>query len=104
MDGIGYLSDCGLWHWARSDLGGSAFSASRELAIDIQPLSDYEQISLLLGQAAEEKVTHPGTTIAGHLFLQAKRKVINQGLSLKWLKYQIDALIHTLSKTSECYV
>jgi MutS2 family protein len=35
--------------------GFTAFSASRELAIDIQPLSDYEQISLLLGQSAEAR-------------------------------------------------
>ena len=33
--------------------GFTAFSASRELALDIQPLADYEQISLLLGQSAE---------------------------------------------------
>ena len=57
--------------------GFTAFSARRELALDIHPLSDYEQISLLLGQSAEEKVTHPGTTIKGHLFFQAKRKVID---------------------------
>ena len=35
--------------------GFTSFSASRELAIDIQPLSDYEQISLLLGQSAEAR-------------------------------------------------
>ena len=57
--------------------GFTAFSASHELALDIQPLSDYKQISLLLGQSAEEKVTHPGTTIEGHFFFQAKCKVID---------------------------
>jgi DNA mismatch repair protein MutS2 len=35
--------------------GFTAFSASRELALDIQPLSDYEQISLLLRQSAEAR-------------------------------------------------
>ena len=35
--------------------GFTAFSASHKLAIDIQPLSDYEQISLLLGQSAEAR-------------------------------------------------
>ena len=35
--------------------GFTVFSASRELAIDIQPLADYEQISLLLGQSAEAR-------------------------------------------------
>ena len=35
--------------------GFTAFSASHELALDIQPLSDYEQISLLLRQSAEAR-------------------------------------------------
>ena len=35
--------------------GFTAFSASHELARDIQPLSDYEQISLLLRQSAEAR-------------------------------------------------
>jgi len=35
--------------------GFTAFSASHELALEIQPLSDYEQISLLLRQSAEAR-------------------------------------------------
>jgi len=35
--------------------GFTEFSASRELALEIQPLSDYEQISLLLRQSAEAR-------------------------------------------------
>ena len=35
--------------------GFTSFSASHELALDIQPLSDYEQISLLLRQSAEAR-------------------------------------------------
>lgn len=48
--------------------GFTVFSSSRELALDIHPLSDYEQISLLLGQSAEEEATHSGTTVEGHRF------------------------------------
>ena len=35
--------------------GFTEFSASHELALEIQPLSDYEQISLLLRQSAEAR-------------------------------------------------
>jgi DNA mismatch repair protein MutS2 len=35
--------------------GFTAFSASHELALDIQPLADYEQISLLLRQSTEAR-------------------------------------------------
>jgi len=35
--------------------GFTSFSASRELALNLQPLSDYEQIFLLLGQSAEAR-------------------------------------------------
>jgi len=44
------------FHRIREILAGfTAFSASHELAISIQPLSDYEQISLLLRQSAEAR-------------------------------------------------
>ena len=46
----------------------TSFSASRELAINLQPLSDYERISLLLGQSAEARrllTLEPGLSIGG---------------------------------------
>ena len=48
--------------------GFTSFSASRELAITLQPLSDYEQISLLLKQSAEARQLlsrEPGFSIGG---------------------------------------
>jgi len=44
------------FHRVREILAGfTSFSASRELALDLRPISDYEQVSLLLRQSAEAR-------------------------------------------------
>ncbi len=56
----------------------TAFSASRELAITLKPRHDYEQISLLLGQAAEARQLlslEPGFSIGGVLDIREAAKM-----------------------------
>ncbi len=48
--------------------GYASFSASRELAFELKPLADYEQIALRLGQSAEARhllALEPGFSIGG---------------------------------------
>jgi DNA mismatch repair protein MutS2 len=58
--------------------GFTAFSASRELAITLKPQHDYEQISLLLGQAAEARQLlslEPSFSIGGVLDISEAAKM-----------------------------
>ncbi|MBI4289799.1 MAG: endonuclease MutS2 [Chloroflexi bacterium] len=48
--------------------GFTSFSASRQLALDLQPVTDYQQVALLLRQSAEARnllCVKPGFTIGG---------------------------------------
>jgi len=58
--------------------GFTSFSASRELATTLKPLQDYEQISLLLRQAAEARQLHgldPAFSIGGVLDIREAAKM-----------------------------
>jgi len=58
--------------------GFTSFSASRELALNLQPLLDYAQISLLLRQSAEARYLlslRPGVSIGGVLDIREPVKM-----------------------------
>ncbi|MFC2060301.1 endonuclease MutS2 [Chloroflexota bacterium] len=66
--------------------GFTSFMASRELAIDIQPLSDYEQISLLLRQSAEARYLlsiEPDFSIGGVTDIRLAVKMAARGKILE---------------------
>ncbi|MBA7701883.1 Endonuclease MutS2 [subsurface metagenome] len=66
--------------------GFTSFSASRELALNLQPLSDYEQIFLLLGQSAEARhllSLEPAFSIGGAFDIREAAKIAAQGKVLE---------------------
>jgi len=66
--------------------GFTSFSASRELALNLQPLSDYEQIFLLLRQSAEARhllSLEPAFSIGGAFDIREAAKIAAQGKVLE---------------------
>lgn len=66
--------------------GFTSFSASRELALNLQPLSDYEQIFLLLRQSAEARhllSLEPAFSIGGAFDIREAVKMAAQGKVLE---------------------
>jgi DNA mismatch repair protein MutS2 len=66
--------------------GFTSFSASRELALNLQPLSDYEQIFLLLRQSAEARhllLLEPAFSIGGAFDIREAVKMAAQGKVLE---------------------
>jgi len=66
--------------------GFTSFLASRELAINLQPFSDYEHISLLLRQSAEARYLlslEPGFSIRGVLDIREAVKMAARGKILE---------------------
>ena len=66
--------------------GFTSFSASRELAINLQPLTDYQQVSLLLQQSAEAGhlfALEPGFSIGGVVDIREAAKMAAKGTILE---------------------
>ena len=66
--------------------GFTSFSASHELAVDLQPLSDYEQVSLLLTQSAEARhllSVEPDFSIGGVVDIREAVKMAALGKMLE---------------------
>ncbi|MFC1865051.1 endonuclease MutS2, partial [Chloroflexota bacterium] len=66
--------------------GFTSFQASHELALDLQPLSDYEQVSLLLKQSAEARYLlslEPGFSIGGVIDIREAVKMAARGKILE---------------------
>ena len=66
--------------------GFTSFSASRELALNLQPLSNYEQISLLLRQSAEARrllSLEPAFSIGGAFDIREAVKMAARGKVLE---------------------
>lgn len=66
--------------------GFTSFSASRDLAINLQPLADYQQISLLLKQSAEARQLfslEPGFTIGGVVDIREAARMAARGTILE---------------------
>lgn len=62
--------------------GFTSFSASRQLALDLQPLTDYQQVALLLRQSAEARnllSIKPGFTIGGVQDIRQEAKMASVG-------------------------
>ncbi|MCK4331577.1 MAG: endonuclease MutS2, partial [Dehalococcoidia bacterium] len=66
--------------------GFTSFSASHELAVNLQPLSDYEQVSLLLTQSAEARhllSVEPDFSIGGVVDIREAVKMAALGKMLE---------------------
>ena len=66
--------------------GFTSFVASRELALNLQPLSDYERVSLLLRQSAEARhllSIETGFSIGGVLDIRETVKMAARGKVLE---------------------
>jgi len=62
--------------------GFTSFSASRQLALDLQPSADYQQVALLLRQSAEARnllSIKPGFTIGGVQDIRQEAKMASVG-------------------------
>ena len=62
--------------------GFTSFSASRQLALDLQPAADYQQVSVLLRQSAEARnllSIKPGFTIGGIQDIRQEAKMASVG-------------------------
>ncbi len=62
--------------------GFTSFSASRQLALDLQPAADYQHVALLLRQSAEARnllSIKPGFTIGGVQDIQQEAKMASVG-------------------------
>ena len=94
--------------------GFTSFTPSRELALDLQPLSDYDRISLLLRQSAEARhllSLQPNLSIGGVVDIReavkvaARGSVLNPG-SLLEIQHTLAALSQLrgrIGKVSEDY-